>query len=175
MKTILIPILAVTVLTSSKCKNTPKNSESYPQAVTATPPTPAGSVEQNIAYDTTRKNTEEAPKPKQEQPMQPGNQNHSQTGQKTGNNYDLTASFYSIGEGTDAATMEKFIQFLDTYRDKITINKTPWGREGEIDYCINLTNLEENAKSEFLKKAKGILAASKLVHVNENAPCRNKR
>lgn len=85
----------------------------------------------------------------------------------------LIASFYSIGEGTDRVTREEFEKFLESYSPKVAFDLKRWGREGETDYCLKLKELNASQKEDFVRKAKAILQKSKLVHIKENAPCRD--
>ncbi|MBI3501267.1 MAG: hypothetical protein HY063_05675 [Bacteroidetes bacterium] len=88
--------------------------------------------------------------------------------------YPLVVQFYSKGEGIDSKTNDAFVKFMDTYLKKISYEPTHWGREGEIDYCLKLSELSSTEQAEFIKKAKDLLAKSTLVHVNDNAKCVHK-
>lgn len=88
--------------------------------------------------------------------------------------YRLVISFYSKGEGIDSKVNEVFIKFLDSNSKKIAYEPTHWGREGEIDYCLKLSELSPSEQNEFVKKAKDLLAKSSLIHVNESAKCVHK-
>lgn len=90
-------------------------------------------------------------------------------------NYDLVLSFYSIGAGIDNEAKESYDKFLDSYRDKVSVEETRWGREGEVDYCLKLSGLSEGEKNDFVEKSRNLLEKSKLVHINENAPCVHKK
>jgi len=88
--------------------------------------------------------------------------------------FRLVVSFYSIGEGSDYKVKEEFEKFLNSYSKKIAYEPTPWGREGEIDYCLKLNELSPTEQVDFVKKAKEVLHKSKLVHINENVKCIHK-
>ena len=83
----------------------------------------------------------------------------------------FVVSFYSMGEGIDGKVNDEFVKFLDSYRKKISYTPTQWGREGETDYCLALTELSSAEQIEFVKKANELLAKSKLVNKIENAKC----
>lgn len=93
--------------------------------------------------------------------------------------YELVVSFFSVAYGIDTKAktgLDNLIQQDTTEKNfKISIIKTPWGREGEIDYCFDLHALSENQKSTFIEAAKAILSQSEIVHIKENAPCRKLR
>jgi len=88
--------------------------------------------------------------------------------------YRLVVSFYSIGEGIDSKNKENFDVFLKNRSQKIIFEQTPWGREGEVDYCFKLNELTSPEQTDFVKKAKEILGKSTLVRINENEKCVHK-
>lgn len=88
--------------------------------------------------------------------------------------YRLVVSFYSKGEGIDGKINEAFVKFLDSNSKKIAYESTHWGREGEIDYCLKLSELSPSEQDEFVKKAKDLLAKSLLVHIDESVECVHK-
>jgi len=93
--------------------------------------------------------------------------------------YRVVVSFYSKGEGIDEKALINFSNFLQYFQEqyKITIpfQKTPWGREGEVDYCVDLKNLDFEKQNLFLLQTREILIQSQLVHIVENAPCKHKQ
>jgi len=102
-------------------------------------------------------------------------QNKSQKGQP--DLYSVVVSFYSKGEGIDEKAFAVYNTFLDGFEKQHNINlnyvRTPWGREGEVDYCIQLNNMDSGKQSNFLMQTKEILFQSQLVHILENAPCKH--
>jgi hypothetical protein len=95
------------------------------------------------------------------------------------NNYRFIVSFYSIGSGTEGEQVTAFETFLSSYRKNLKKNllaeKTHWGREGEVDYCMKLTELSLSDQVTFINEAKDVLKSAKRVHFIENAPCRQGR
>ncbi len=93
--------------------------------------------------------------------------------------YTLSVSFFSIGEGTDGKMMNRYKEFIDIYSKEkkvsIAYEQNAWGREGEVDYCFLLEELNAKQRIEFIEKSKSLLAESKLVHVVENGRCHPKR
>jgi len=93
-------------------------------------------------------------------------------------NYRFIVSFYSIGSGIDRAAFIKFTTYLDSYKKDhnkaILAEETPWGREGEVDYCMKLTELNTSEQTNFIENVKSLLADAKWVHFFENMPCRHK-
>jgi hypothetical protein len=94
-------------------------------------------------------------------------------------NYRLIVSFYSIGEGPDSEAHIKFVNYLDNYkREKnkaISTEETPWGREGEVDYCMKLKELTASEQSDFIANLKIALSVAKWVNFLENKPCKRRQ
>ncbi len=78
-------------------------------------------------------------------------------------NYNV--SFISIGGGIDQNANDKFLKFVDDFqkenKDAIKILSSNWGREGELDYCVQF--LKENRKIQFIKDVKELLKDCSLV------------
>jgi len=85
-------------------------------------------------------------------------------------------SFYSIGSGAEGKQMEKLKTFIAEFEKKvgkkISLSTSPWGREGEIDYCFPLKELSDEQQKQFIGGAKDALQAAQWVHYSENVPCR---
>jgi hypothetical protein len=93
--------------------------------------------------------------------------------------YRVIVSFISTGQGIDHHAKEKFI----TYNDSMAVinhiftkyEEIHWGREGEVDYCLMLKELNSSKQKIFVDGLKNIFADNKLVFIKENSPCINKR
>jgi hypothetical protein len=70
--------------------------------------------------------------------------------------------------------LRKFNDFLESYQPKLNPIITPWGREGEVDFCFTLNELSTNQRKKFIKEVRELLKDCKLVHIYENAPCVHK-
>lgn len=94
-------------------------------------------------------------------------------------NYSMVVSFFSIGSGIDRPVALAFNELVRTYQEnygtQFTAEKVGWGREGEVDYCIQLDKMKKADAEEFKKKASEILKKSEHVHTSENAPCLRRR
>ena len=103
----------------------------------------------------------------------------SKAGMDPKDNYRLVVSFYSKGEGTDSKAIDLYSNYIASFENqnnvKIYLDKTPWGREGEVDFCIRLNNLDTQSQTNFVLQSREILLQSQLVHIVENAPCMHKR
>ncbi len=93
--------------------------------------------------------------------------------------YRLTVVFFSIGSGTDNKAMTAFEDLISDFAVKsgknIDYEKTPWGREGETDYCLRLNELDAASQADFVKQTNETLKNAKWVHIYENQPCKHKR
>jgi hypothetical protein len=90
----------------------------------------------------------------------------------------LVISFYSIGEGAEAPFMNALEDSIGSFSLRIGKNfdyeKTPWGREGETDFCMSLNELTPAEQADFINRTKITLSKAKWVHIYENAPCRHR-
>ncbi len=94
-------------------------------------------------------------------------------------NYRFIVSFISIGEGTDPKAREMMDRILNSWNAKtgktIDMETTPWGREGEVDFCFPLTELDASEQAAFIDEFKAVFEGKSLVQLSENQPCRHKR
>lgn len=92
---------------------------------------------------------------------------------------NLVISFYSIGSGIDLDAARKFDAWIASYKTSsgqpIVYEKIGWGREGEIDYCIQLESINQKEAEEFVSMAKGEVGTCKLMHFNVNGTCKKRR
>ena len=76
------------------------------------------------------------------------------------------------------AEREEIDQYFSEYQKEkgveLAIEVVHWGREGEIDYCMNLRELSEGDQESFVSEIKSLAKKSKRgqILVEENAPCR---
>ena len=93
--------------------------------------------------------------------------------------YRLIISFISIGEGTDRNAKGILDSFLSDWKIKqkkeINYEPVPWGREGEIDFCFPLHELNEKQQNQFVREIKEKFNGHSLVQFTENEPCLHKR
>lgn len=95
------------------------------------------------------------------------------------NTYAIVISFYSIGQGINSSAQEEYDRWLEQYMQQhsgqLLVEKYPWGREGEIDYCIQYAGLDKSAQKTFLEKTKAMLSKKENVRIEENAECVHKK
>lgn len=93
--------------------------------------------------------------------------------------YALRVSFISKGSGTDWKSKQAFEQLIKQFEhnNHITIpfEKTRWGREGEVDYCIKSISTNITFHEEFIFKTKDLLKENPLVRIYEQVPCKHKK
>ncbi len=91
----------------------------------------------------------------------------------------LVISFYSICCGIDHKAQDELDKFIRRYektkRKQLTKTSARWGREGEIDYCLKLSELSPREQKRFISQVRLLLKKSKLVRINENAACQSGR
>ncbi|MBC7862760.1 MAG: hypothetical protein IAF38_07285 [Bacteroidia bacterium] len=93
----------------------------------------------------------------------------------TADNYRLIITFISKGGGTDGKALEAITKFLDEHAKKPVYEKFNWGREGERDFCLKLSEFSTKEQKNFIEEVKKIAANSELVQFSENAPCVHKK
>ncbi|GDX64494.1 hypothetical protein LBMAG35_13320 [Chlorobiota bacterium] len=89
--------------------------------------------------------------------------------------YALRVSFFSIGSGIDGKAKQEYEQYINEFQTinnvTIVLNKTSWGKEGEIDYCIKLAGLTKELQQEFIQSTKDKFKDSKRIRLYENTTC----
>lgn len=91
---------------------------------------------------------------------------------------DVLISFISVGQGINSVALQQLEGFVNEFEKensvKITFNKIAYGREGETDYCFDLSALKSDIKKVFISKSKALLNKSENVKYRENNSCRTK-
>ena len=91
-------------------------------------------------------------------------------------NYRFIVSFYSIGSGTEREQINILEKFLAGYIPAgIKYEKSFWGREGEVNYCMKLSEIIDADQKKFIDSAKEALKSAKWVHFSEYAVCGGRR
>ncbi len=85
----------------------------------------------------------------------------------------FTVSFFSPGDGIDYKIKTEYDTLLVQKYPALKIKKQKWGREGEVNYCIETTGMSPEQKSEFIAQSKAILSKSIKVRFKENNLCEN--
>ncbi len=95
------------------------------------------------------------------------------------NNYRFIVDFYSIGEGVEGEQIKLFKNFITDYGKKIkkeiAFEESYWGREGETNICLKLSELSPTDQLNFITEAKNALKSARWVHFFEDSACRTGR
>jgi hypothetical protein len=93
--------------------------------------------------------------------------------------YRFSVSFYSIGTGIDVKAKQSFMSFLREFEEKNKVNisyeTSQWGKEGEVDFCFKLAELDMKGQLAFIKESKANLSAATHVIFKENEVCMGRR
>ncbi|REJ81588.1 MAG: hypothetical protein DWQ44_10625 [Bacteroidetes bacterium] len=96
-----------------------------------------------------------------------------------GDTVRLVVSFFSVASGSDYKSMiameDSIGEFARRKNKTIDYQKNPWGREGEMDYCFSLSELEDENQAEFIQFIREVLKNAKSVNVYENQLCQRRR
>lgn len=95
----------------------------------------------------------------------------------TNDSIRLNVSFYSPGSGINYLAARKLDAFLTRYQSEnpgaITIYKSAWGREGEVDYCFKMN--DKSKGDSFVKQVMDLLKGEDRINYKENTTCRKPR
>lgn len=83
--------------------------------------------------------------------------------------YRIIVSFTSKGAGTSAEKREAFLKYVESHPKKPAYKEVLWGREGETDYCLTLSELSKKEQVTFVEEVKKAMAGSDQVIITENA------
>ena len=86
-------------------------------------------------------------------------------------NVDLVVQFFSKGRGLDRKVYPEFKAFLKENYPTLIYSETRYGREGETEFCFDLSAFKNKKKKTFISDTKNILSKSTIVNIKENAPC----
>lgn len=99
--------------------------------------------------------------------------------QPLNDNYRFIVSFISKGAGTDSKIIEKFTKYVKEFEQKkgliLSNALINWGKEGELDYCFKLSELNTNDQIVFINESKALLKESDLVITEENKISKHKK
>lgn len=89
--------------------------------------------------------------------------------------YRLIISFISIGEGTDGEARKMMDNVLGIWAEhnQVTLkyDTFPWGREGEVDFCFRLSELNTELQDAFVSEMKEVMKGRNLIQITENQKC----
>ena len=162
MKVIAIVILLPFALFNFNCSGSKKTSKNAEQTSVANANN-AGEHNSNKENSSVSKNENKV------------SENNNSTSQEK-KLFRFTVSFISKGAGIDFQMRQKYDAFINDFetrnKTKIIVNKASWGREGEIDYCIEFTDLKKEVIESFISESKAVLNTSDRINIGENTRCR---
>jgi hypothetical protein len=92
--------------------------------------------------------------------------------------FRLVVSFISFGAGTDPdakALLEAYVYDYKLKNDKVvSYFMIPWGREGEVDCCFPLDELNASEQKNFIEGLSKVIQGKELIQINENMKSRFK-
>jgi hypothetical protein len=95
------------------------------------------------------------------------------------NTYRIIVSFISTGQGLDIKAKGEFKNYISNFEQsqnvKISYEEIHWGREGEVDYCMMLKELNSVQQNSFVDGLKTMFISNKLIFIKENSPYMNIR
>lgn len=89
------------------------------------------------------------------------------------NAYRVIVSFISTGAGTDSQAYAKLKDFISRNDEKgvaISHETINWGREGEVDVCFKLKEMDKQDADKFVEDLKKTFEGNNLVQITENSP-----
>ena len=89
--------------------------------------------------------------------------------------YRIIVSFISKGTGVDRPKAESFLKYVETHPKKPAYDKIQWGREGEMDFCFLLKELDKKETATFIETIKTQMKGSDMVFVTENTVAPHKK
>lgn len=88
---------------------------------------------------------------------------------------DLILSFFSPGNGIDGDKLQEVKTALTEKYPSVAVNEVRWGREGEIDLCLDMSALSSGKQKRCKADLASMVSASERVHVKHDEPCRESR
>jgi hypothetical protein len=81
-------------------------------------------------------------------------------------------SFFSKGEGVNSDAVKILEDYLEKYKPKFSFSKQKWGREGEVNYCFDLSKTRKKKIKSFENKMLVLLEGQDLVNFSFDNKCK---
>ena len=95
---------------------------------------------------------------------------------QTVNKDKLSVSFFSKGSGIDLKKRGEFDLYLKEFEKKervsLAVEQIKWGREGEVDYCIDLKPISKKKGKRLVAGANLLLGNAPLVQISQTDACK---
>lgn len=82
----------------------------------------------------------------------------------------LSISFGSTSHGVDHKKADSMRAVLRAHASNLKVDSLHWGREGEVDFCINFKCMRKKRKRQIIEQIKGTLANGSNIYIEENKP-----
>lgn len=89
---------------------------------------------------------------------------------QTADSVRFLVAFISKGEGIDRTQKANLDAWLKNQKGA-DYSISPWGREGEMNYCFPLTNKSKSEQESFIRELKNQITDRDRVYFYENVPC----
>jgi|LakMenEpi03Aug12_release.lakeMendotaPanAssembly.Ray.scaffolds.fasta_scaffold241591_3 hypothetical protein len=83
-------------------------------------------------------------------------------------------SFFSIGYGIDVQGLKAVDNWVKSKGDSLQSVKQPWGREGEVDFCLSSHQAEPRTKV-WIQELRTLLADFKNCRISGENACRSRK
>lgn len=80
----------------------------------------------------------------------------------------LIISFISKGTGVDSEKRQAIQTYIENHPKKPANVIAHWGREGETDFNLKLSELNKTEQTEFVNEIKKLASGSQLIFISEN-------
>ena len=91
--------------------------------------------------------------------------------------YAAVVTFSSYNGNINIRAVASYDAYITSIEErfpgKITKTKSAWGKNGEFDYCVQLTGLDQNTQTEILQNLKTRSEGKELVELQFDAECHN--
>ena len=86
--------------------------------------------------------------------------------------YNYTVVFNSPGSGIETEIYQEYNSFLNDYKPALTFKYNQYGREGERNFCLDLSGLKEEEVKAFKISSDKITSKGKYIQIFEDGRCR---
>lgn len=112
-------------------------------------------------------------------PVQPADNTRQNNPQNNKEINKITVSFISIGEGIDLDAAESYKSYIDNWKSAsgktLSYETIYWGREGETDYCLDMSSISDNESKKLLLETQERFKDNTLVQIETNQACKESR
>ncbi len=145
--------LTIAILLFSCVNNNTSENDSIPQDTTLIPTTSPSRVTITDTLD-----------------LNPNDASTEKSSPQNADTVRFMVAFISQGMGIDDTQKAKLDAWL-AKQNGVQYNVSPWGREGEMNYCFPLKNTSAGDQQKFINDLKSQITKRDLVYFYENVAC----